>query len=89
MAVSEDDAVAVRAVFTAGFVAWLRELPWRPTGDGVTRFELRNGALCVYVKGKASSEAGLDALRERTVHIAQRISEVASERRVGEGGSPL
>lgn len=77
MAVSDDDRAALFRLFTADFIAWINGLPWRPTGADVTRFELRNGLLCVYTKPKARTAVALDAFGERAAHIAARVTEAA------------
>jgi hypothetical protein len=78
VAVSDGDQPAVDRLFTTDFIAWIDELPWQRTGDGVTRFELRNGALCVYAKPKARTAAALDAFCGRAAHIAARVGEAAA-----------
>ena len=68
---------ALDRLFTPDFNVWLDELPWRRTGEGVTRFELRNGVLCVYAKPKLRTAAALDAFCQRAARIAARIGEAA------------
>ncbi|HEX3831721.1 MAG TPA: hypothetical protein VHW04_07100 [Solirubrobacteraceae bacterium] len=77
VAVADDDREALARLFTAEFIAWLDGLPWQPTGAGVTRFELRNGMLCVYTKPKARTATDLDAFGGRAAHIAARVIEAA------------
>jgi hypothetical protein len=77
VAVTDGDQPAVDRLFTPAFIAWIGELPWQRTGHGVTRFELRNGVLCVYVKRKVRTAAALDAFSERAAHIAARIGEAS------------
>jgi hypothetical protein len=73
VAVADDDREALARLFTAEFIAWLGGLPWQPTGAEVTRFELRNGMLCVYTKPKARTAQALDAFGGRAAHIAARV----------------
>jgi hypothetical protein len=73
IAVSEEHRAAVARLFTADFIAWMNGLPGERTGEAVTRFELRNGVLCVYAKPKARSGQALDAFCERAAHVAARI----------------
>jgi hypothetical protein len=75
VAVTDGDRPAVDRLFTPAFIAWIDELPWQRTGHGVTRFELRNGFLCVYAKPKLKTATALDAFCERAAHIAARIGE--------------
>jgi hypothetical protein len=77
VAVTDGDQPATDRLFTPGFIAWIDGLPWQRTGDGVIRFELRNGFLCVYAKSKIRTAAALDAFAERAAHIAARIGEAA------------
>jgi hypothetical protein len=77
VALREDDQAAAPRLFTAEFLAWITALPWHGTGAEVTRFELRNGVLCVYAKPKARTAAALDAFSGRAAHIAARITEAA------------
>lgn len=70
---SEADAPAIGRLFTPEFVAWLTELPWQKTGEGVIRFELRNGTLCVYVRDKLTTAATLDVFCERSARIAGQV----------------
>jgi hypothetical protein len=70
---SQEDWRGVHALFSPGFVAWMNELPWENTGGTVTRFELRNGTLCVYMREKVRTAEALDAFAERAAHIAARI----------------
>jgi hypothetical protein len=77
VAVTDDDRPAIARLFTPEFISWINALPWRPTGAEVTRFELRNGLLCVYAKPKARTAAALDALAERAAHIAARVLEAS------------
>ena len=77
VAVTDDDREAVARVFTSEFISWINGLPWQPTGAEVTRFELRNGLLCVYTKPKARTAASLDAFGERAAHIAARVIDAA------------
>ncbi|MGI8713486.1 MAG: hypothetical protein ACR2NR_09940 [Solirubrobacteraceae bacterium] len=70
---SETDGPAVGRLFTDDFVAWLNQLPWQRTGDGVIRFELRNGVLCVYVRDKLKTEEALDEFCARAARIAAEI----------------
>jgi hypothetical protein len=77
VAVADDDREALARLFTAEFIEWLDGLPWQPTGAEVTRFELRNGLLCVYTKPKARTAAALDAFAGRAAQIAARVIEAA------------
>jgi hypothetical protein len=77
VAMREDEQEAVARLFTSEFIAWITVLPWQGTGADVTRFELRNGVLCVYARPKARTAAALDAFAERAAHIAARIIEAA------------
>jgi hypothetical protein len=77
VAVTDSDRPALDRLFTPDFNVWLDELPWRRTGEGVTRFELRNGVLCVYAKPKLRTAAALDAFCQRAARIAARIGEAA------------
>jgi hypothetical protein len=77
VAVSDDERAALDRLFSAEFIAWINGLPWQATGADVTRFELRNGRLCVYARPKARTAAALDAFAERAAHIAARIVEAA------------
>lgn len=77
VAVTDDDRPALDRLFTPDFSTWIEELPWQRTGEEVTRFELRNGALCVYAKPKIRTAAQLDAFCQRAAHIAARIGEAA------------
>jgi hypothetical protein len=77
VAVREADQDAAARLFTPAFIAWITALPWQATGAEVTRFELRNGRLCVYAKPKARTAAALDAFSGRAAHIAARIIEAA------------
>jgi hypothetical protein len=77
VAVREDDQDAVARLFTPEFIAWIAALPWQGTGAEVTRFELRNGRLCVYARPKARTAAALDAFSGRAAHIAGQIIEAA------------
>jgi hypothetical protein len=70
---SEEDRPGVDALFTPDFVSWMTELPWEKTGGTVTRFELRNGALCVYVREKFRTAETLDGFAARAAHIAARV----------------
>jgi hypothetical protein len=79
VAVTDGDGPVVDRLFTSDFVAWIDGLPWQRTGDGVTRFELRNGVLCVYSKPKVRTAAALDTFCERAAQIAARIGEAARE----------
>jgi hypothetical protein len=67
---TEGDRSGLEALFTPDFVAWMKHLPWEKTGGTVTRFELRNGALCVYVREKLKTAETLDGFAERAAHIA-------------------
>ncbi len=75
VAVTDGDQPAVGRLFTPAFIAWIGQLPWQRTGRGVTRFELRNGVLCVYAKPKVRTATALDAFCEHAAHIAARIGE--------------
>jgi hypothetical protein len=77
VAVTDDDRGALARLFTTEFISWINSLPWQPTGAEVTRFELRNGLLCVYTKPKARTAASLDAFGERAAHIAARVIDAA------------
>jgi hypothetical protein len=77
VAVTDGDRPALDRLFTPAFIFWIDELPWQRSGEGVTRFELRNGVLCVYVKPKLTTAAALDAFCRRAAHIAARIGEAA------------
>jgi hypothetical protein len=77
VAVTGDDREALGGLFTAEFISWINGLPRQSTGAGVTRFELRNGLLCVYAKPKARTAASLDAFGQRAAHIAGRVIEAA------------
>lgn len=77
VAVTDDDREALARLFTAEFISWINGQPWQPTGAEVTRFELRNGLLCVYAKPKARTAASLDAFGERAAHIAARVIDAA------------
>jgi hypothetical protein len=77
VAVADDDREALARLFTAGFITWFDGLPWQPTGAEVTRFELRNGLLCVYTKPKARTAAALDAFAGRSAQIAARVIEAS------------
>lgn len=77
VAATDGDRPALDRLFTPEFSAWLDEQPWQRTGEGVTRFELRNGVLCVYAKPKHSTAAALDAFCRRAARIADRIGEAA------------
>jgi hypothetical protein len=77
VAVREDDQDAVARLFTPEFIAWIAALPWQGTGAEVTRFELRNGRLCVYARPKARTTAALDAFSGRAARIAAQIIEAA------------
>ncbi len=77
VAVTDGDREALARLFTAEFISWINDLPWQPTGAAVTRFELRNGLLCVYTKPKARTAASLDAFGERAAHIAARVIDAA------------
>jgi hypothetical protein len=78
VAVREDDQGAVARLFTPAFIAWLTALPWQGTGVEVTRFELRNGVLCVYARPKARTAPALDAFSGRAAHIAAQIIDAAA-----------
>lgn len=67
------DGAALGKLFTPEFVAWLKQLPWQKTGDEVIRFELRNGALCVYVRDKRKTDETLALFCERSARIAQAV----------------
>ena len=71
-------APAVDALFSPEFVSWMIELPWEKTGGTVTRFELRNGTLCVYVREKLRTAETLDAFAGRAAHIAARVLTAAA-----------
>jgi hypothetical protein len=77
VAVSDDEREALHRVFTAEFIAWINGLPWQASGAEVTRFELRNGRLCVYAKPKARTAAALDTFAKRAAHIAAHVTEAA------------
>jgi hypothetical protein len=79
VAVTAGDAPGVDRLFNPEFTAWMDGLPWQRTGEGVTRFELRDGVLCVYARPKVRTAAGLDAFCERAAHIAARIGDAAGE----------
>jgi hypothetical protein len=78
IAVREGDQDAAARLFTPAFIAWMTALPWQGTGVEVTRFELRNGVLCVYARPKARTAAALDAFSGRAAHIAAHIIETAA-----------
>ena len=64
----------IRQLFSPSFIGWLSaELP-----KGMS-FQLTDGALCVYMKGTASTEERLERLRQATVAIATRIREECRE----------
>ena len=77
VAAADDDRESLARLFTTEFIAWLNGLPWQETGAQVTRFELRNGRLCVYAKPKARTAMALDAFGGRAALIAARIIEAA------------
>lgn len=76
--VGEDDGPAVTRLLDSQFLAWLEDLPWQRTGDGVTRFELRGASLCVYAKPKARTASELNVFCERAAHIAGQVGEASA-----------